>query len=48
MLLRDSPHRGAITWDTVLRMAQQAMGPDPEGYRAEFVDLVRRSMQLRR
>ncbi len=48
MLLRGSPHRGSITWETVLRMAQQGMGPDPEGYRAEFVDLVRRSMQLRR
>ncbi len=48
MLLRGSPHRGAVTWEAVLRMAQQGMGADPEGYRAEFVDLVRRSMQLRR
>jgi len=48
MLLRGSTHRGAVTWEAVLRMAQQGMGADPEGYRAEFVDLVRRSMQLRR
>ncbi len=47
LLLRDSQHKGALTWDEVLRMAERGMGEDREGYRAEFIDLVRRARQLR-
>lgn len=47
MLLRDSQHKGSLTWDEVLRMAERGMGEDREGYRAEFIDLVRRARQLR-
>lgn len=47
MLLRDSQHKGSLTWDEVLRMAERGMGEDREGYRAEFIDLVRRAGQLR-
>ena len=46
MLLRNSPERGNLTWDAVLRLAEQGMGPDQEGYRAEFVDLARKAQQL--
>lgn len=46
MLLRQSPHKGDLTWDKVLRLAEQGLGEDREGYRAEFVDLVRRAQQL--
>jgi Ca-activated chloride channel family protein len=46
MLLRQSPHKGDLTWDKVLRLAEQGLGEDKEGYRAEFVDLVRRAQQL--
>jgi len=46
MLLRNSPNKGAITWDTVLEIAATAHGRDRWGYRAEFVELVRRAKQL--
>jgi len=46
MLLRSSPERGNLTWDAVLRLAEQGLGPDQEGYRAEFVDLARKAQQL--
>ncbi len=46
MLLRDSAHRGELTYDQVMRMAEQGLGEDREGYRAEFVDLVRRAKAL--
>jgi Ca-activated chloride channel family protein len=40
MLLRNSEHKGAATWDQVLTLARAGMGRDPGGYRAEFVRLV--------
>jgi Ca-activated chloride channel family protein len=40
MLLRDSEHKGQASWDQVLELAGDG-GEDREGYRAEFVDLVR-------
>jgi secreted protein with Ig-like and vWFA domain len=46
MLLRQSPHRGELTWEKISRLAEQGLGEDKEGYRAEFVDLVRRAQQL--
>ena len=47
MLLRESPHKGSLTWDRVLELAERGLGDDREGYRAEFVDLVRRARELR-
>lgn len=47
MLLRDSPHKGNLTYEAVLQLAERGLGDDREGYRAEFVDLVRRARQLR-
>jgi len=46
MLLRHSPHAGELTWEKISRLAEQGLGEDKEGYRAEFVDLVRRAGQL--
>jgi len=46
MVLRGSPYQGDLTWEKVLRLAEQGLGADREGYRAEFVDLVRRAQQL--
>lgn len=46
MLLRDSEFKGQATFDTVLRLANQARGNDPEGYRTEFIRLVERSKLL--
>lgn len=41
MLLRDSEFKGNATYDQVLELAQSALGNDAEGYRAEFIKLVR-------
>jgi Ca-activated chloride channel family protein len=46
MLLRDSPHKGTATFPQVLNWAENGLGDDAGGYRAEFIQLVRRSMEL--
>jgi Ca-activated chloride channel family protein len=46
MILRDSPHKGDATFDSVLDVAEDSRGADPEGYRDEFVDLVRRARAI--
>lgn len=46
LLLRDSPHKGDLTWDKVLTLAEEGQGPDREGYRHEFLQLVRRARDL--
>ena len=43
MILRDSEHTGDATLPMVARIAGAALGDDPGGYRAEFLDLVRRA-----
>jgi len=40
MLLRDSEHKGELQYAQVEELARGALGPDPEGYRAEFARLV--------
>jgi Ca-activated chloride channel family protein len=47
MILRDSPHKGEANYDLVRRLADQARGPDGQGYRAEFLELVRKARDLR-
>jgi Ca-activated chloride channel family protein len=46
MLLRDSPHKGELTWERVTELAEASRGEDREGYRAEFIDLVRSAETL--
>jgi len=46
MLLRDSQHKGDASWDQVWRMATGAMGADREGYRHEFIGLVKTAQAL--
>ena len=46
MLLRDSPHKGVATFATVTEWAEWGSADDPGGYRAEFIDLVRRAKAL--
>jgi len=41
MLLRDSEFKGSTTYDQIVELASSAMGADVEGYRHEFVSLVR-------
>jgi Ca-activated chloride channel family protein len=46
MLLRDSEFKGQATPEMVNRLAEGAIGRDPWGYRAEFVELVRKYRAL--
>ncbi|HEX6631960.1 MAG TPA: von Willebrand factor type A domain-containing protein [Gemmatimonadaceae bacterium] len=46
MLLRDSPHRGSLTYRAVRELAGPALGDDPDGYRAGFLELVRAAERL--
>ena len=46
MLLRDSPHKGELTWEQVIELAEGSLGDDREGYRAQFVDLIRAAQAL--
>jgi Ca-activated chloride channel family protein len=48
LVLRDSSYKGSATLDWVLATAQNSKGADKSGYRAEFIKLVQRSMQIRR
>ncbi len=41
MLLRESEHRGDITASRVLSLARSGLGPDEEGHRRGFLELVR-------
>lgn len=43
MLLRQSNHSGTATFAEVAKVASHALGPDVGGYRAEFLDLVRKA-----
>ncbi|MFM9057785.1 MAG: von Willebrand factor type A domain-containing protein [Planctomycetaceae bacterium] len=46
MLLRDSAFTGDATFATVAQLAATALGPDEGGYRAEFLDLVRKAEMI--
>jgi Ca-activated chloride channel family protein len=46
MILRGSEHAGDATLPMVARIAGSALGDDSGGYRAEFLDLVRRAESI--
>ena len=46
MLLRESPHKGCMTYDAVLELASSAASRDEQGYRREFLTLVRKAQKL--
>jgi Ca-activated chloride channel family protein len=46
MLLRESPLRGATTYESVLALARDGLSRDADGHRAGFVDLVERTRGL--
>ena len=46
MLLRDSPSKGSLTFPGVVELAESSIGPDPSGYRKEFLGLVRKAQAL--
>ena len=47
LLLRDSQHKGNLTYAAVLELAQASLGSDEQGYRAELVEMIRRAKTLR-
>jgi Ca-activated chloride channel family protein len=46
MILRDSPHKGQVTLDGVVELAEEGKGADAHGYRGEFIELVRKAKGL--
>lgn len=48
MLLRDSKYKGGANWDSVLEIAEGSKGKDANGYRAEFIELVRKAKSLKK
>lgn len=48
MVLRNSEHRGGATLSAVEEIASAALGKDPHGYRAEFLELVRKAEALQK
>ena len=48
MILRDSEYKGNGTFAAVLEWAQEGKGSDATGYRAGFIELVRKAQALKR
>lgn len=46
MLLRESEYSQGFSFEDVADLARGALGPDPEGYRSEFLRLVRASASM--
>jgi len=46
LLLRDSRYKGRASFESVLQRAEAARGSDREGYRGEFLQLVRKAEAL--
>lgn len=47
MILRNSEHLDGTSYGDVLEWAKKSIGDDKEGYRQEFVDLVKRARDLK-
>jgi Ca-activated chloride channel family protein len=46
MILRDSPYKGAATFDGVEELAKEGQGRDVEGYREDFLKLVGQAKRI--
>jgi len=46
LVLRDSEFKGNVTLAGVLELAQEGRGADEEGYRAEFIELVKKAQEI--
>jgi Ca-activated chloride channel family protein len=46
MLRRQLPHKGNTTCGSVLETAQESKGDDASGYRAEFIELVKKAQAI--
>ena len=47
MLLRDSKYKGDATFEQVIELASGSKGEDGEGYRSEFIRLVKLAGDIR-
>ncbi len=47
MILRNSEHKGGSTFGGILELAEEGMGNDENGYRSEFVELVKKAKTIR-
>lgn len=47
MLLRDSKFKGTSNYDQVIALAQASKGEDSEGYRSEFIKLIKTAKDLK-
>lgn len=47
LLMRDSQYKADSSFDNVIELAMDARGYDPEGYRSEFIQLVRTAKTLK-
>ena len=48
MILKDSSYKGTASFGSILEMAEAAKGNDVEGYRSEFITLVKQARDLER
>jgi len=48
MMLRDSPHKGDVNFERILKWARAGAGKVSNGYREEFIRLVHRAGSLPR
>ncbi|MBI4025981.1 MAG: VWA domain-containing protein [Verrucomicrobia bacterium] len=46
MILRDSEHKGSSSLGGVLELAEEGLGKDEGGYRAEFIELVKQAQVI--
>ena len=46
MILRNSEFKGNTNYEDIIQMANRAMGKDPQGYRKEFVSLVKKAENI--
>jgi len=46
MILRNSPHKGTATLAGVAELADEGKGKDEKGYRAGFLELVKKAREI--
>ncbi len=47
MVMKHSEHKGEANFGSVLELAKEAKGDDKEGYRSEFINLVKKARELK-
>jgi Ca-activated chloride channel family protein len=48
MILRGSPHKGTASLDGVLELGEEGKGKDEKGYRAEFLEMVKKAKGIKK